>query len=440
MRVNELEELLQIPRANIRYYEKEGLLHPKRSSNGYRCYSEEDVAVLKEIIIFRKLGLSLTEIRDVFEGKVSVLDALSSNIQHLQEQIFELNGAVELCKCICADQRTDTDFDREKYWTMLLEGEKKGFRFMDMVNDYVSFEKRTLKSLGITGCAVLFLVCIARGVVSELFMGQGFVFGFFYPLILILSITVLTFPIFLISAKYKNVDIKEEPGKGRTGFWWALFKFAGMIFLLFFVTLGMLILLDRFWFVGKAEKDALYIISGMPNFLYFFTGMYLWIVILWMYSKRGIFPVMGEDGIGIKAHLPEKVKRKVLCFSVAAYLIVVFVYGNWYNCVTEEGVLVHHFFRERGYTWEDAAYYTLQAEFDGVLRYTVRMKDGTSVVCLGEAVSMGDFDEELVMILTGKFAEKGIPLIVDDWDKLMKGLKYEYWEEFAEGLRDLSGE
>lgn len=92
MRVNEVEELLQISRANIRYYEKEGLLHPKRSSNGYRCYSEEDVAVLKEIIIFRKLGLSLAQIRDVQEGKVSVSEALSSNIQHLQEQIFELNG------------------------------------------------------------------------------------------------------------------------------------------------------------------------------------------------------------------------------------------------------------------------------------------------------------------------------------------------------------
>lgn len=75
MRVNELEELLQIPRANIRYYEKEGLLHPKRSSNGYRCYSDEDLAVLKEIIIFRKLGLSLTEIRDVFGGKISVSNA-----------------------------------------------------------------------------------------------------------------------------------------------------------------------------------------------------------------------------------------------------------------------------------------------------------------------------------------------------------------------------
>ena len=226
MRVNEVEELLQISRANIRYYEKEGLLHPKRSSNGYRCYSDEDVAVLKEIIIFRKLGLSLAQIRDVQEGKVSVSEALSSNIQHLQEQIFELNGAVELCKCICADQRADTDFDREKYWTMLLAGEKKGFRFMDMVNDYVSFEKRTLKSLGISGCAALFFICAGRGFFSEIFLGQGFVFGFFYPFILFLIISALMFPIFLLSAKYKDVEIKEEPGRKRRGIGWTLLKCA----------------------------------------------------------------------------------------------------------------------------------------------------------------------------------------------------------------------
>lgn len=438
MRVNEVEELLQISRANIRYYEKEGLLHPKRSSNGYRCYSDEDVAVLKEIIIFRKLGLSLAQIQDVQEGKVSVSEALSSNIQHLQEQIFELNGAMELCKCICADQRADTDFDREKYWTMLLAGERKGFRFMDLVNDYVSFEKRTLKSLGISGCAALFFVCAGRGLFSEFFLGQGFVFGFFYPFILFLIISALMFPIFLLSAKYKEVEIKEEAERGRRGIGWTLLKCVGMIFLLFFVTLGMLKLLDTFWFDQKVGKDALYVITGMPNFLYFFAGMYLWTVILWMYSKRGIFPMMGEEGI--KAHLPEKVKRKVLCFSAAAYLAVVFIYGNWYTCVTEEGALVHHFIREKEYTWEDAAYYTLKADFDGVLKYTVRMKDGISVVCLGEAVSMGDFDEELVMILTGKFAEKGIPLIVDDWDKLMKRLKYEYWKDFTKKLRNLAGE
>ena len=36
MTIKELEQQLQIPRANIRYYEREGLLRPQRGENNYR--------------------------------------------------------------------------------------------------------------------------------------------------------------------------------------------------------------------------------------------------------------------------------------------------------------------------------------------------------------------------------------------------------------------
>ncbi|MBQ7295804.1 MAG: MerR family transcriptional regulator [Clostridia bacterium] len=35
MKINEVEELLNTPRANIRYYEKEGLINISRKENGY---------------------------------------------------------------------------------------------------------------------------------------------------------------------------------------------------------------------------------------------------------------------------------------------------------------------------------------------------------------------------------------------------------------------
>lgn len=51
MKINEIETLLGQSRANIRFYEKEGLLTPARNENGYREYSEGDIATLKN---FRK--------------------------------------------------------------------------------------------------------------------------------------------------------------------------------------------------------------------------------------------------------------------------------------------------------------------------------------------------------------------------------------------------
>lgn len=49
MKIKELEELLGIPRATIRFYEKQGLIKPVRiRENEYRDYSDEDIAKLKD--------------------------------------------------------------------------------------------------------------------------------------------------------------------------------------------------------------------------------------------------------------------------------------------------------------------------------------------------------------------------------------------------------
>ena len=64
MKINEVEALVGITKKNIRFYEEQGLLTPRRNSeNGYRDYGPEEVAVLRRIKLLRKLGLPLEEIR-----------------------------------------------------------------------------------------------------------------------------------------------------------------------------------------------------------------------------------------------------------------------------------------------------------------------------------------------------------------------------------------
>ena len=44
MKIKEVEELVGLARSNIRYYERQGLLHPERDQeNSYREYTEEDI-------------------------------------------------------------------------------------------------------------------------------------------------------------------------------------------------------------------------------------------------------------------------------------------------------------------------------------------------------------------------------------------------------------
>ena len=60
MKINEVEQQVDITKKNIRFYEQQGLLSPKRNmENGYRDYSEEDVTELKKIKMLRKLSLPI---------------------------------------------------------------------------------------------------------------------------------------------------------------------------------------------------------------------------------------------------------------------------------------------------------------------------------------------------------------------------------------------
>ena len=63
MNIKEIEERSGLSRANIRYYEQEGLIAPVRRENKYRDYSEEDLETLLRIALLRSLGFSLEEIR-----------------------------------------------------------------------------------------------------------------------------------------------------------------------------------------------------------------------------------------------------------------------------------------------------------------------------------------------------------------------------------------
>ncbi len=144
MKINEIENLLGLTRANIRFYEKEGLLTPERKENGYREYSEEDIAILKKIIIFRKLGISLPEIKEILNGDLDLTIAIEHNIANLTQQIAELNGALEVSKILKNDAATNDTFDEEHYWNLIHEKEEDGEKFADVLKDYVEMEKISL--------------------------------------------------------------------------------------------------------------------------------------------------------------------------------------------------------------------------------------------------------------------------------------------------------
>ncbi|MCQ2539053.1 MAG: MerR family transcriptional regulator [Acetatifactor sp.] len=141
MTIKEVEKLLEIPRATIRFYEKEGLIAPTREGNGYRDYSDEDVEKLKKIIILRKIGMPVEEISDLFDGAQSMNEALDTNIANLQKQMEELKGALKLSQRMKEDAVEVSSMDVNTYWNTIEEEEKLGHSFLDIAKDIVEVEK-----------------------------------------------------------------------------------------------------------------------------------------------------------------------------------------------------------------------------------------------------------------------------------------------------------
>lgn len=137
MKINEAEQILGITKANIRFYEKEGLLTPTRNESGYRDYSDADIRQLKQIVILRKLGIPVQQIGDILDGVLPLQDALDANIEALNTQIDALNGALALTRQLRQENRET--LDTERYWELIQTKETQGFRFHALVEDYLKF-------------------------------------------------------------------------------------------------------------------------------------------------------------------------------------------------------------------------------------------------------------------------------------------------------------
>ena len=132
-----LNSSLALPRPNIRFYEKEGLISPSRNESGYRDYSEADIRQLKQIVILRKLGIPVQQIGDILDGVLPLQDALDENIHTLNAQIDALNGALALTKQLRQENRETLDTD--KCWNLIQTQESQGFRFHELAEDYLKF-------------------------------------------------------------------------------------------------------------------------------------------------------------------------------------------------------------------------------------------------------------------------------------------------------------
>lgn len=115
MNIKEIEERSGLTRANIRYYEQEGLIAPVRRENKYRDYSEEDLETLLRIALLRSLGFSLEEIRRLQSGEADFAAAMRERSAALEAEGQRLLAAKSVCDAISREVTSYSALRPEDY-------------------------------------------------------------------------------------------------------------------------------------------------------------------------------------------------------------------------------------------------------------------------------------------------------------------------------------
>jgi len=132
MKINEVEAMVGITKKNIRFYEEQGLLSPKRNAeNSYREYGDEEVQTLHRIKLLRKLGVPIEEIRQMFSGTHTMADGMRRHLISLERERRNLEQSIALCEELQSMDIPVNVLDTGDVMKRMEEMEKRGTSFQN---------------------------------------------------------------------------------------------------------------------------------------------------------------------------------------------------------------------------------------------------------------------------------------------------------------------
>ncbi len=144
MKIYQVEELVGITKKNIRFYEEQKLLCPKRNpENDYREYSLEDVRQLEKIKLLRKLSVPIEDIRLIESGKLSLSQSMKGQIERIEKEEQNAQVMKELCTRL-RDENTDLKTLNASFFLSEMEKmESQGTKFKDIQKEDINRKKKS---------------------------------------------------------------------------------------------------------------------------------------------------------------------------------------------------------------------------------------------------------------------------------------------------------
>ena len=161
MRIKEVEARVGLCAKNIRFYEKEGLLAPRRQAgNGYRDYDGADLAALRRIKLLRKLDVPLGEIKAMLAGTLTLDEGLRRHLVMLESRQKNLDTARRLCTELAKTPGLLSALDPEAALAEMARLEQEGVRFIDVQK---TDRKRKAHGAWLSALAFIGLMAMAEG-------------------------------------------------------------------------------------------------------------------------------------------------------------------------------------------------------------------------------------------------------------------------------------
>lgn len=116
--ISQLAELASVSARTLRYYDQIGLLKPAHVSGaGYRFYGTAEVDRLQQILFYRELGLSLSEIASLLDAScVPLQETLQHHLAALKQQRDRLDALILTVEKTIRHQTGEIDMDdKEKF-------------------------------------------------------------------------------------------------------------------------------------------------------------------------------------------------------------------------------------------------------------------------------------------------------------------------------------
>ena len=208
MKIYQVEELVGITKKNIRFYEEQGLLNPKRNpENDYREYSLADVKVLEKIKLLRKLSVPIEEIRLLQKNQLSFAQTMTQQIERIEKEQQNAEVMKELCARLREDASDLNALDASRYLTEMEKMEQEGTKFVDIEKEDINRKKKTGAVVGASIFCVIMLMVLGM-LIYAIVVESAPIIPMLVPGLILLSLVIGT--VVVLVQRIKEIDRGEE--------------------------------------------------------------------------------------------------------------------------------------------------------------------------------------------------------------------------------------